>query len=123
MDDEMCAQVVVMMKNGAEEKYGILIGITAAMSSMCKWSFGDIEYSNNTEKLIGCFGEPSAYISLSSAAGGISYVTENGSMAVFISELNGFMCLTLDTDSAIKICFLPNMFRMTILTEYRKFRS
>lgn len=102
MGDEMCAQVAVMMKNGAEEKYGILIGITAAMSSMCKWSFGDIEYSNDNEKLIGCFGEPSAYISLSSAAGGISYVTENGSMAIFISELNGFMCLTIDTDNAIK---------------------
>lgn len=109
MGDEMCATVAVMMKNGAEEKYGILIGLTAVISGMCKWSFGDIEYSNDIEKIIECFGEPSAYANLNDITGGVSYVTENGSMIIFISELNGFICITLDTDDAIE---------NTLLAEY-----
>ena len=32
MDDEMCAYVTVMMREDSEEKYGIIFGITAAMS-------------------------------------------------------------------------------------------
>lgn len=102
MGGEKCANVAVLMKNGAEEKYGILIGITGAVSSMCKWSFGDIEYSNDAEKIIKCFGEPSAYTYLNDITGGVSYVTENGSMVIFINELNGFLCFTLDTDDAVK---------------------
>lgn len=104
MGDEMCAKAAVMMKNGAEEKYGILIGLTAVISDMCKWSFGDIEFSNDIEKIIGCFGEPSAYISLNDrgSATGTSYVTKNGSIIIFVNEVNGFICVTLDTDDAVK---------------------
>ena len=102
MDDEMCAYVTVMMREDSEEKYGIIFGITAAMSSMCKWSFGDIKYTNDTEKLIECFGEPSAYMTLSSSLSSTAYVTKNGSMIIFYNDINGITCMTLDTDSTIK---------------------
>ena len=102
MDDEMCAYVTVMMREDSEEKYGIIFGINAAISSMCKWSFGDIKYTNDTEKLIECFGEPSAYMNLSSSLNSTAYVTENGSMIIFYNEVNGITCMSLDTDSTIK---------------------
>ena len=106
MDDEICAYVTVMMREDSEEKYGIIFGITAAISSMCKWSFGDIKYSNDTEKLIECFGEPSAYMTLSSSLSSTAYVTKNGSMIIFYNDLNSITCMNLDTDSTIENMFL-----------------
>lgn len=102
MDDEMCAQIAVMMREDSEEKYGIIIGITAAMSSMCKWSFGDIKYSNDTEKLVECFGEPSADLTFSSSLSSTAYVTKNGTMIIFYNDLNGITCMKLDTDDTIQ---------------------
>ncbi|MDE6599487.1 MAG: hypothetical protein K2K34_05340 [Oscillospiraceae bacterium] len=106
MDDEMCAYVTVMMREDSEEKYGIIFGITAAMSSMCKWSFGDIKYSNDTEKLIECFGEPSVIMNLSSSLSSVAYVTKNGSMIMFYNDINGITCMSLDTDSTVENMFL-----------------
>lgn len=108
-DGEMCAAVMVMMKENSEEKYGIILGITATMSSMCKWSFGDIKYSNDTEKLNECFGEPSAKMNLSSSLEGTAYVTQNGSVIIFYNAVNGITCMSLDIDSIVQ-----NM----LLTEY-----
>lgn len=108
-EDEMCAQVAVMMREDSEEKYGIIIGITAAISSMCKWSFGDITYSNDTEKLVECFGEPSADLTLSSSLCSTAYVTPSGSMIIFYNTLNAITCMSLNIDRTVE-----NM----LLTEY-----
>ncbi|MCM1059384.1 MAG: hypothetical protein NC452_03730 [Eubacterium sp.] len=100
-DGELCAKIAVMMKDGSEEKYGIIFGITAAMSSMCKWSFGDIRYSNDTEKLNECFGEPSANAALSGALGAAAYVTANGNMIMFYDYVNGITCVSFDFENAV----------------------
>ena len=98
---EVCAHVFLILKDGAKEKYGIIIAFGTLMSSECKWSFGDIEYSNDTEKIIDCFGEPSFYADDDDMSI-MAYVTNKGTTAMFINEINAMMCFTFDVDNTIK---------------------
>ena len=100
-EDEMCADVAVILKDGAEEQYGIILGMAPLMSSTCKWSFGDIEYTNDIEKMTECFGEPSAQVDLSGLNSTI-YISGIGSTVIFFDEFNAVFCLTLNTDDTIK---------------------
>ncbi|MCH5194096.1 MAG: hypothetical protein J1F11_09055 [Oscillospiraceae bacterium] len=99
-DGEVCAHVFLILKDGAKEKYGIIIGFGTLMSSECKWSFDSIEYSNDAEKIIDCFGEPSFYANDDDMSI-MAYVTNTGMTAMFIKEINAMMCFTFDVNSTI----------------------
>ena len=54
---ELCADASIILKEGAEEKYGIIVCLTA-ISNQCKWNFDGIEFSNDRDKITEKFGEP-----------------------------------------------------------------
>lgn len=104
MGDELCTPIAVILKDGEEEQYGIILGMTALISTDCKWSFGDIEYTNDTEKITGCFGEPSVHANFSDI-NFMGYVSKTGSIVFFINDTNALLCLSLNTDDTIKNIF------------------
>ena len=94
MGDEKCAETLVILKDGAEEKYGIIISISLT-SEMCKWSVGDIELSYDYDKVMQSFGDPSSYGS-SDLLGAISYITKNNEYVSFFYGVNGVMCFSFN---------------------------
>ena len=99
-DGEVCAHVSLILKDGAKEKYGIILAFGTLMSSECKWSFGNIEYSNDTEKIIDCFGEPSFYANDDDMSI-MAYVTNEGTTAMFIKEINAIICYNFNIENTI----------------------
>lgn len=90
-----CAEISIFLKDGADEKYGIIVTLVAT-SGYCKWDFDGIGYSNDTEKIKEKFGEPSAYAKYGSADGNLIYVDEIGSTAIFWKQYNSVLCVGLD---------------------------
>lgn len=100
MGDEKCAETIVILKDGAEEKYGIIISISLT-SEMCKWSVGDIELSYDYDKIMQSFGDPSSYGS-SDLLGAISYITKNNEYVSFFYGLNAVMCFSFNMNNIEK---------------------
>lgn len=100
MGDEKCAETLVILKDGAEEKYGIIISISLT-SEMCKWSVGDIELSYDYDKIMQSFGDPSSYGS-SDLLGAISYITKNNEYVSFFYGLNAVMCFSFNMNNIEK---------------------
>lgn len=98
MGDERYAETLIILKDGAEEKYGIIVGISA-FSEMCKWSFGDIEFSYDYDKIMQCFGDPSSYSAHSDLLGALGYVTPNNDYVEFLIGLNGIMCFSFNMEN------------------------
>lgn len=109
MGYELCTSVEILLKDNAKEKYGIIIGFSGLMSVNCKWSFGDISYSNDIEKIISCFGKPSIYEKITDNLSYEIYVTQKGDIVAFVNELNSIICMSVNTD-----VILEN----SLLTEY-----
>lgn len=98
MGDERYTDALIILKDGADEKYGIIVGMSA-YSEMCKWSFGDIEFSYDNDKIIQCFGDPSSYSNHSDLLGALGYVTPNNDYVEFLIGLNGIMCFSFNMEN------------------------
>lgn len=98
MSDERYAETLIILKDGADENYGIIVSI-GAYSEMCKWSFGDIEFSHDYDKIMQCFGDPSSYSDHSDLLGALGYVTPNNDYVEFLIGLNGIMCFSFNMEN------------------------
>ncbi len=99
-DGEMCANIYIIRKDGADEEDGIIFGLIA-MSSDCKWNFDAVEYSNDKEQLIECLGEPSCFTDMAGELPVALYVSDIGSTVMFVEELNGFMAINSNFKNAL----------------------
>lgn len=108
MGDERCAETLVILKDGAEEKYGIIVSISL-FSEKCKWSFGDIEFFYDYNIITQNFGDPLSYGAFSELLGIVCYVTKNNDYVGFYDGLYGVLCCSFNMD---------NIAENALLTEY-----
>ena len=93
---ELCANIGIIRKEDAEEDNGIIVSFVA-MSNQCKWEFDGIEFSNDEEKIIQKFGEPSFNSSFTYMENdSITYVSDIGSTVIFMNEINAFFCINFN---------------------------
>lgn len=102
-EDELCATVNIICKNGADEKYGIIVGLIA-MSNQCKWNFDGIEFSNDRDKITEKFGEPTFTADIVGAydTDNLLYITDIGTTAIFWEEINAVFCMNFNFDNVIE---------------------
>lgn len=102
-EDELCATVSIICKDGADEKYGIIVGLIA-MSNQCKWNFDGIEFSNDRDKITEKFGEPTFTTDIVGAydTDNLLYITDIGTTAIFWEEINAVFCMNFNFDNVIE---------------------
>ncbi|MBQ8177233.1 MAG: hypothetical protein IJ035_09410 [Oscillospiraceae bacterium] len=103
-DGEMCANIYIIRRDGADEEDGIIFGLVA-MSSDCKWNFDAIEYSNDSEKIIECLGEPSCYTDMAEKLPIALYVSDIGSTVMFFEEVNSFIAVNCNFKNTLANVF------------------
>lgn len=102
-EDELCATVSIICKDGADEKYGIIVGLIA-MSNQCKWNFDGIEFSNDRDKITEKFGEPTFTTDIVGVydTDNLIYISDTGTMVIFWEEINAVFCMNFNFDNVIE---------------------
>lgn len=102
-EGELCATGSIICKDGADEKYGIIVSLIA-MSNQCKWNFDGIEFSNDKEKITEKFGESTF---TTDAVGvydtdNLIYISDTGTMVIFWETINAVCCMNFNFDNVVK---------------------
>ncbi|MBQ8825957.1 MAG: hypothetical protein IJ007_02565 [Oscillospiraceae bacterium] len=98
--NEHAAEVGIILKDGADKKYGVIVSITT-MSNMSKWSFGGAELSCDEKTLTEKLGESSGSTDAFSIGECTVYAAESGEFLLFTDKLNGFISMSCNIDDTI----------------------
>lgn len=104
-NNEMSAEIGIVKKDNAEDKYGIIVSIIT-LSNFSKWDFNGIKISNDTEKIIAELGEPSSIIDLGTNEENLIYINEIGTTIIFWKSVNAILTLNFNFDNTFSNALL-----------------